>query len=210
MADERTYESRAQRVFTEIHDKNAWKGTSVSGPGSALQTTALLREQLEPLFAELNLRTLSDAPCGDANWITAITGTLDYYFGFDIVESLIAENLKRVPKTNHFFRFADVTRDILPRTDAILCRDCLVHLPLDVAIQAIENFKRSGSTYLLATTFPTVEENGPSGFGGWRPLNLTVSPFNLPPPRHTLRERAPNPADRYNDKMLGVWLISDL
>jgi hypothetical protein len=39
---------------------------------------------------------------------------------------------------------------------------------------------------------------------------MQIEPFNLPEPLITLRERNRNPGDRYNDKSLGVWRISDL
>lgn len=200
-----------RNVFTRIHDANSWRGDqSVSGPGSSLVATALLRPQLLRLFSDLGIQTLADAPCGDVNWITQITGTLDYYFGFDVVESLIARNLAATKQSNHFFRVLDVTREILPKADAILSRDCIVHFPLDLGRTTLENFKRSNSTYLISTTFPSVQQNRECRLGSWRPLNLTLAPFNLPQPIAILRERAPNPSDPYNDKSQGVWKLSEL
>jgi hypothetical protein len=202
--------SDARHVFSAIHDGNLWQAASVSGPGSTLDATAIIRDELASLFRDLNIRVLSDAPCGDASWITLITGGLDYYFGFDIVEGLIIKNLASHDRMNHFFRVGDVSSDVLPKSDAILCRDCLGHLPSQMGIAAINNFKKSNSTYLIATSFPTVTDYVEQHIGGWWPLNLTIAPYNLPPPMCYLREREVDPNDPYNDKSLGVWRLSDL
>jgi predicted O-methyltransferase YrrM len=199
-----------QRRFTQIFERNEWQGSSVSGPGSSLAATRRLQGHLIEVFRDLGIRSLCDAACGDAKWIEQIIDELDYYFGFDLVEPLVLQNLSRERKPNQFFRLADITVDVLPRSDAVLCRDCLVHLPLQYGLDALSRFKESGSTFLLATTFPSVETNRESGIGGWRPLNLTAAPFGLPSPIRLLRERKPNPDDRYNDKSIGVWRLSDL
>jgi len=200
-----------RRTFTEIFERNLWKGThSVSGPGSGSDATKILREQLAHLFCDLRIRALCDAACGDANWIIEITGELDSYVGVDIVPALIKANRKRHRRPNHVFRVADIVTEVLPKADAILCRDCLVHLPLNPAMAAVANFKASGATYLISTTFPNVAKNKPSGIGGWRPLNLARPPFNFPEPVRIIRERLPNPDDPYNDKSLGVWSLADI
>ena len=198
------------RVFTDIYQRNLWGAATVSGPGSTREATARIRDELGALFAQLDIRILADAACGDASWITLMTDHLDYYFGFDVVEDLIVQNMRTIQRTNHFFRTADIATDILPRADAILCRDCLGHLPSSLGRAAIDNFRRSGSGYLLATTFPTVRENGEVSVGGWWPLNLTAPPYDLPHPVCYLRERAIDPNDPYNDKSLGVWRLADL
>jgi hypothetical protein len=105
---------------------------------------------------------------------------------------------------------ANVTRDLLPKADAILCRDCLVHLPVKDVLAAVELFKQSGSTYLIATTFPKKKENVEPGIAGWWPLNMTLEPYKFPPPIRYLAERDPDPNDTMNDKSLGVWRLADL
>jgi hypothetical protein len=207
---EQVYPSPTAQTFSRIFKEGLWKGSSVSGPGSSLQTTAIVRDGLKDLFSKLDIRSLCDAACGDAGWITEISSDLDYYFGFDVVEELIRENLSRHRQPNHFFRVADIAEDILPRADAIICRDCLVHLPLRTGTTAVGNFKRSRSKYLIATTFPSLLDNRDSAVGGWRPLNLTLPPYSFPQPIYLIRERRPDQTDRYNDKSLGVWQLSDL
>ena len=202
--------TNVEDVFTDIFRNNVWKGKVPSGPGSSPTATGLIRPQLTTLFTQLDIRSLCDAPCGDGSWIFDITGGLDLYLGVDVVRELVEANLKPGRPLNHFFACGDITRDVLPRADAILCRDCLVHFPLETARQTLGLIRKSGSKYLITTTFPTWPANKDARLGSWRPLNLEAAPFNLPPPAVLMRERAPNPDDPYNDKSLGVWALSDL
>lgn len=197
-------------VFGEIFAKNAWQGSVRSGPGSSLRATALIRPQLRDLFRELAIRTLCDAPCGDCTWVTEIIGELENYVGVDVVEELIGSNSAAHMDRNVSFLCRDIAAETVPQADAILCRDCLVHLPLEMAGRVLTNFAASGGTYLIATTFPAVTENRDSQLGGWRPLNLELPPFSLPPPIRLLREREIDPADPNNSKSLGVWRVSEI
>ena len=171
--------------------------------------TRLIRPALREFFVDNGVKVLCDAPCGDADWIADISDCLDLYLGFDIVEPLIIRNMRNHRAPNKLFKFADIIEDVLPRADAILCRDCLVHLPLEAGKQAIENFKKSGSTYLIATTFKDRTENPEVRIGGWRPVNLTLPPYNLPEPMKLMPE-IDNPKSRFRDKSLGIWAIADL
>ena len=87
------------------------------------------------------------------------------------------------------YRVGDLIRDPLPQADLVLCRDCLVHLPLAEGMEALANIRRSGATWLLATTFPTREANPDIRMGRWRPLNLCRPPFSLPEPDQLVSER---------------------
>jgi len=199
-----------KKVFTTIYDDNLWEGESRSGPGSTMRATTPLRPALSSLFADLDIRTLIDAPCGTAEWITDVTGGLAAYLGFDIVDDVVRIANRENTRRNHFFMVADLLATVLPKGDAILCRDCLVHLPLEAAQTAVANFRASGSTYLLATTFPSWKENTPIQMGWWRPLNLQLPPFDFPAPIRLLPDRVVVPDDQYADKSIGVWRLSDL
>jgi hypothetical protein len=202
----------AEKVFTDIFENNKWgRGKSKSGTGSTLDATAPLREGLIQLFSDFGISTLVDAPCGTGEWVTTVTRSLNIYMGFDIVRSLIdeARALPGLPR-GHFFNVADITKDILPRADAILCRDCLVHLPFGLTKDALENFKKSGSTYLLATTFPLRDNSELANWGGWRPINLERPPFNFPRPLRLLRDRPPREGDKWADKSVGVWRLDQI
>ena len=149
----------AQR-FRRIHDTNLWGAPeSASGLGSELDATAVLRVELPRLFRKLGVTSLLDAPCGDAGWISR-TDLGVHYVGVDIVPSLI-ESLQARAAAGDIkgeYHLADITADTLPRCDAILCRDCLVHLSFANIERAVANFRASGAVWLIATTFPRVAD----------------------------------------------------
>src|SRR6201999_4664902 len=58
--------------FQRIHDTNLWGApASVSGLGSEIDATAVLRAGLPALLKRLNATSLLDAPCGDGGWIAS-------------------------------------------------------------------------------------------------------------------------------------------
>ena len=200
-------EQRFARIFTT----NLWSSDSRSGLGSELTATAGVREQLPRLLEALGAGSLLDLPCGDFGWLGTLALDLDYTGG-DIVTDLIASNQERFGGAGSRRRFLrlDLTADPLPRADVVLCRDCLVHLSFDHIRLAFENLRRSGSTWLLTTTFLDHHENTDIDSGDWRILNLTRPPFNLPAPARVLVEGCLESDGAYADKALGLWRIADL
>ncbi|MBF0460175.1 MAG: hypothetical protein HQL87_02150 [Magnetococcales bacterium] len=192
-----------RRCFSQIYIDNGWKAWDTrSGPGSTWKATAELRASLRAVLQELGVRTLVDAGCGDLVWNADLTVDLDLYLGFDVVPELVARN--RVlygQRKNHFFNTADICTDLLPRCDAILCRNIFTHLPNAAVQSALRQFRRSESRYLLATTFPQ-KENGDIQVGQWRPVDLTAAPFALPPPQRVV-------PDGTHGAAIGVWKLAE-
>jgi hypothetical protein len=198
--------------FERIQSTNLWgAATSVSGLGSEDRATAAIREALPQLLSRLGLRSLLDAPCGDAGWIGGLTREVAYT-GIDIVPSLIEANRERAARGELSGRFlvADITRDALPRADMILCRDCLVHLSFENIDRAIAGFRASGAQFLLVTTFPDWADNHDCEDGDWRALNMERAPFDWPAPRELINERCEEGAGGWRDKSLGLWRLDEL
>ena len=199
-------------VFRAVYEQNAWaggEGWSPSGPGSSLLYTESIRAALPDLVRKFAIRTLLDAPCGDFTWMAHVELELDEYTGLDIVPELIARNSRLYGRAGRRFLIADVVHQRLPRADLVLCRDCLVHLPMADALKVVRRIVRSKSRYLLATTFPVTGLNIDVATGGWRPLNLQDDPFCFPQPLQLINENQTKDP-RYGDKSLGLWRISDL
>jgi hypothetical protein len=197
--------------FTEVYQKNIWNGTaSLSGTGSDRQQTALLRQILPAVLTELGVKSLVDAPCGDLHWMKHVPWeTLGIaYIGVDIVPPLV--DTLRIEYPARRFECLDLVTDILPRADLILCRDCLVHLPLAEIQLVIKQFIKSGATWLLTTTFPNSQDNADVRWSGWRPLNLELPPLALPKPSRLVVEGCTENGGKYADKSLGLWRLSDL
>ncbi len=206
-----------QSVFTHIYNTQAWPGKeSHSGPGSTLKETAAIRKRIPALLREFNIKTLLDAPCGDFNWMQHVDlSYLDRYIGLDIVSDLIQKNKQNYENETHLFMCANIVADPLPQVDIILCRDCLVHLKFQDILKTLQNMKKSGSVYLLNTTFPQTKLNQDLNNRSlkkkvpWRPLNLQQPPFNFPEPLVLIKEECKHDK-QYPDKSLGLWKIEDI
>jgi len=199
----------AQR-FRRIHDTNMWgAAASASGLGSEIDATIVLRTELPRLFKKLGMTSLLDAPCGDAGWINkADLGVRTV--GVDIVPALIASLQARAAagEIKGEYHLADITLDPLPRCDAILCRDALVHLSFANIERAVGNFKASGAVWLIATTFPDWQTNGDCEDGDWRALNFERKPFSWRPPVELVNENCTEARGGWRDKSLGVWRLA--
>ncbi len=199
----------AEDRFKHIYETNHWdESESVSGPGSTLEETEPLRRLLPGLLRELNATTLLDLPCGDFHWMqhTDLSGVR--YIGGDLVGDLIERNRAKYASDGVTFQKIDLVNDTLPAVDAILCRDCLVHLSFDDAQAALANIARSGARWLLTTSFPEVARNDDIVTGQWRPINLTLPPFNLSEPKQVIAENCAE--TEFADKTLSLWPVEDV
>lgn len=202
----------AQKRFTKIYRHNVFRGgESRSGEGSNLLQTEVIRREIPLLLERIGVRTMLDAPCGDFNWMQHTNIVLDLYIGVDVVEELIAEDMRRYSTATRRFLCLDIIGDQLPHTDLVFCRDCLVHLGFGHVRKALRNFQLSGAKYLLTTTFPGSKTNIELEAGDiWRPLNLERPPFNLPPPMKLVNEGCTENEGAFADKSLGLWLLQEL
>lgn len=181
---------RSENVFTDIYagKTNLWgQEESKSGGGSTMQATEILRNQLPLIIEKYAITSMFDAPCGDYNWMKAVDKKCSY-MGGDIVPEMIANNQKLYGSSHVQFKVVDITKDILPKVDLIFCRECLQHLSYDSVKKALENFKKSGSTYLLVTSFSKTWRNYDIYDGDYRALNLRKKPFCLPRPVLVIKE----------------------
>ena len=194
-----------ENIFSDIYLNNSWADPeSVSGRGSTLARTEAIRCTLPIWLESVGAKSLLDAACGDFNWMQQVDLSGLEYIGADVVPELIARNSRTHAGKGRSFIVMDVTCDEMPRVDAILCRDCFIHLSFKQIHAAIANFKRSNSTFLLATTHTTVRENTDTQTGGWRSVNLHLPPFNFPEPLQLITE------DPEMGKCLGMWSLEKL
>lgn len=199
--------------FSDIYENNIFGGqVSRSGEGSDFVQTEVIRQQLPKIIKDYSIQSFLDAPCGDWYWMKETELGVKEYIGVDIVESLIEKNTNLFGNSNNTFLCLNLAVDPLPKVDMIFSRDCLVHLNFEDALHIINNFKKSGSKYLLTTSFSERKKNndlvGVDNF--WRPLNMTLAPFNFPEPIIFINEKCTEEAGGYTDKGLGLWLLSEI
>lgn len=197
--------------FAQVYAENIFGGAdSRSGAGSDLRQTEIIRREIPRLLRERSVHSMLDAPCGDWFWMREVDLGIGKYVGADIVEALIEANKSKFGRDGIDFACLDLSKDNLPKVDLIFSRDCLVHLSFEDASGMLRNFKSSGATYLLTTTFPQRSSNADLGNGFWRPLNMELAPFNFPPPIKLINEGCTEGENLFTDKSLGLWRLRDI
>jgi hypothetical protein len=195
-------------VFDTIYESNKWNSKeSVSGVGSTLRKTQALRAVLPNFLKEKEITRFLDAPCGDFNWMKEVDLGETHYIGGDIVKALVDKTREVHGNENREFIQLDLANDELPQADALLCRDCMIHIPNDKVITILENIKKSGIRWVLLTTYPDVEVNKKIREGSWRKINLQAPPFNLPTPDIAWDEKE---TGWNSGKFVGVWDFSKI
>jgi hypothetical protein len=209
-----------EQLFTEIYKEGVWQvsqSESRSGDGSTLAQTEKIRSELEKIIVKYNIKSILDAPCGDFNWMKHVNMYTATYTGGDIVKMVVDENNRIYRNGKRQFIHLDICKDVCQKVDLIICRDCLVHLSFEDGLKALQNFKKSGSKYLLITTFPNHTKNledvyvgsQKRGLYGWQPLNLSLPPYNLTSPLEIINEGCTEQGN-VGDKSLALYDLSKL
>jgi 2-polyprenyl-3-methyl-5-hydroxy-6-metoxy-1,4-benzoquinol methylase len=198
-----------ERIFTEKYIKNSWMGSeSKSGPGSSLHNNQKLLSMMYDFFKNSNIKSILDYGCGDFNWMKHFDfESIEKYLGVDIVEEMIIQNRENYETEKIKFKKLNIIDDyIKEKFDAILCKDVLFHLSYEDALSVIDNIKKSGSTYLLSTTFIDFI-NKDINTGQWRPINLEIEPFNLGEPI-IIWKNIEDKKEGWITKSIGIWKIN--
>jgi len=200
--------------FEAIYRESVWadaaptlvRSASRSGHGSTEQSTRLLRRELIKFVRREAIVSLFDAPCGDYFWMKLVEFPEEFtYIGGDIAESVVEELKTRSPGHTHKFIVFDLTRDQFPDCDAWLCKDCFQHLSFGDIAAVLRNFGESSIQWALISNHPGAP-NYNIATGDFRYVDLTRSPFNLPPPRLVLRD---SPIDK-EPRGIFAWRREDI
>ncbi len=200
-----------QKIFEKKFTANSWlSDESVSGRGSTLEQTRIIRQELPEIFKKFQIKTVVDVPCGDFYWMSIVDLSGVEYLGLDIVKELIQTNNDLYANDTISFKTLNILEKPTGKADLLLSRDCLVHFCFDDIFKTLTNIQKSHVTYLLTTTFPDRKKNADIETGLWRPLNLQAPPFNFPAPIIIINENNSEAHGKYQDKAIGLWKISDL
>ncbi len=197
--------------FSAIYRDNGFVGTeSLSGAGSTRFQTRVIRQKIPELCRELGVKNVVDIPCGDFHWMRDVDLADIHYTGADVVDEMVRKNQQLFGGPLRAFECVNLITGPLPAADLVFCRDCLVHLPFEDALAAIETIRQSKCQWLLTTTFTRDTSNADLDAAGWRALNLTLPPFNLPKPTLLISEKCTEAGGLAGDKSLGLWRVADL
>jgi len=202
-----------KRKFDKVFEQNLFHGeSSKSGNGSSKAQTAEISFQIPNLVSQLNISSILDLPCGDLEWMKHVNLNGANYIGGDVSPSLISHLKLEFPDRE--FQILNVTKDSLPKVELVFCRDLFVHLSDKDIKLAIQNIKLSKSKFLATTTFTDRTSNKDLALFtrniAWRPLNLELAPFLLPPPIKLINEKCSEAGGEFGDKSIGIWKIADL
>jgi hypothetical protein len=155
--------------------------------------------------------SLLDAPCGDF-WLRELDYDFESYVGVDVVKELIIKNQEMYGTPLREFRSLNLIEDALPTSDLVFCRDLLIHLSFEHGRRVLENFRQSGSTWLLCSNYPEIPNTHDIKTGGYRAVNLMREPFGLSAPVCELADDPPsglNP-DQAPRRTMALWRLAEL
>ena len=201
-----------KKVFSSIYEQNLWRGPeSRSGYGSGHASTVNIRNELPIIFKKFNITSMLDIPCGDFNWMREVNLNGVKYIGADIVTAMIQDNKEKIANGTWLPEFVelDLTTSDLPKVDLIFVRDCLGHLNNENTFKALNNIKRSGSKYLLTTSFTRQGPNVEVLNGHFRCINLLIEPFRFNP-IYLVNENCIEGYPHFNDKCMILFEIDKL
>lgn len=119
--------------------QKGWKSEETPcGAGSTIESTRLIRSYLPRIADQYGISSVVDAGAGDLHWIRSVQWGVEYR-GFDLH-----------PRHPNVIKL-DITKEVLPKADMILCRHVLNHLSIQFSERAIEKFRASEARYLLMT-----------------------------------------------------------
>lgn len=175
----------------EMHDRmvNGWragKPHTVCGNGSLDENTANIRRWLPGLIKKYDIESIADAGAGDLFWVSQVQWSVHAYHAYDLIP--------RRPEVVQW----DITRDALPKCDAVLVRMVLNHLDPQRVCMALNLFRQSAK-YLIATQFQA--ESLPQRSPQFARLDLRNEPYNLGEPL----EKTQDGAEHYCS--LAIWKL---
>lgn len=196
--------SLQRKAWCDLFAKGPGELETINGYGSYLEHTKEIRLALPRIFTKYKIKTFTDIPCGDWNWMRRVNLRGIDYLGLDIVPKQIEQNKNQFPTMK--FEVANVVIDPIRESDLILCRDLFFHLSNDLVYAAIQNFRKS-TKLLLSTSFPKIEKNDnlpDSPAIMWRPINLMLPPFCLDKPIEIIQE---NNSHACRGRIVGLFKI---
>jgi SAM-dependent methyltransferase len=176
--------AEAREAFGRIYATDEWTGGS--GQGSRVAATQRYRAVLETIVGAVDVRSVVDVGCGDWEFSQLVDWSGVSYLGLDVVPDVIERNRARFGGPRVAFELRDGVNESLPTSDLLICKDVLQHWPID-AIRQFLATTRSAHRYVLLTNdvssvhCPPERLNSDVPVGGWRTIDLELSPFGVRP-----------------------------
>ena len=165
--------------FRAIYARDSW--TLGSGPGSLRNLNAPFSEFLERFIRDNKIFKIVDFGCGDWQWMSGVDLNETNYYGFDVVDEVLAKNTSKYKRQNVCFDRTPENVADLTEGDLILFKDVLIHLPNAYVSELLACARRKFRFILAVNNFSEEpsDYNGEIEFGGFRPVDLARPPFSM-------------------------------
>jgi len=167
--------------FENIYRRGDWidsSGGTESGPGSCLECSKEYLTFLKQFVRYNNITSILDIGCGDFNLMRHFDFCQVNYLGIDLVDFVIEKN--QINYQTEFLKFdcIDILNDTIDikKYDLVLIKDVFQHLNNDTISKMLVRLNES-KRILITNDYTT--KNCDCSIGGYRPLNLSIDPFNI-------------------------------
>jgi hypothetical protein len=172
--------SPEERAFTKIYERNIGVTDLASDP----KGSGLYLQLLDIYVNKFDIKTVFDLGCGDWRLMSAIAFPDEkIYKGFDLVGSVINNNIQHYQKSNvifhHIHRLADFATE---KGDLLVVKDVIQHWPNEDIKYFIQNILPNFKYALITNDYDSPnfnQRNGQISHGGFRNIDLESEPFNL-------------------------------
>jgi SAM-dependent methyltransferase len=173
-------------IFSNIYENKVWgvnkEGEGTSGQGSQLENAKEYVAYLNGFLATHSCKSVVDIGCGNWELSKHINWDSIQYTGYDVVQKIISKNTALYGSSNIHFICDDGIYGETPEADLLICKDLLEHLPNDMIsdfLYKLQDYKYCLITNDIKNDRINTPPNGDCAIGGYRPVDLTVAPFNL-------------------------------
>ncbi len=197
-----------KNTFKHIYISNYWQNNfkinenmSKSGPGSNINYTTNLIEELIVFFKKKNINTILDVGCGDFIWMNLLLKkykNYNKYLGLEIVDNLVANNNLKYSNDKVSFKTFDLVEEKIPTGfDIILVRDVFIHLKDEQIKNFLKLLTTSEAKYFGVTSTPLLRKNFElKTEGRYRDINIEIEPYNFT--NYILKINEKNKSDTFN------------
>lgn len=177
-----------EKSFTDIFRRKLFGSDHPNGEGSLDENTVKDQKALLAVITKYKVHKMLDAPCGLFSWMRLVLQQMPHldYHGMDIVADQIHENKKKYPALT--FVQGDVSTTDLAAYDLVFSKECTQHLKENTTLAFLEKVLKSGSAYLLITSYDVpvnsdanVDTDAPLrelDAGAYREQNLLLPPYS--------------------------------
>ena len=170
-----------ETTFSELYKHGVWGKNGFSNSGSQIEFTKIYIDFLQKFMKKHHIASVVDVGCGDWQSFRYIDWAGVEYFGYDVVKFVIERNQRLFAEPSITFIYADAIETDLPKADLLICKDVLQHLSNDKVMKLLTQLDKFKYCLITNDVYPASlsSNNYDIACGGYRPIDLTVSPFNL-------------------------------